>query len=106
MDRRSVLTSLFGGLVVTVSGGALLASTTSARAAPAVPDLLDQMRAAAPAVATEDDLAEATADHVRWVRQCVRRSNGRVVCRSVWVGGRRRRRCFRDRFGRLICRYY
>lgn len=105
MDRRSVLTSLFGGLVVTASGGALLASTSSASAAPAVPDLLDQMRAAAPAVATEDDIAEATAEQVRWVRRCVRRPY-RVVCRDVWVGGRRRRRrCFRDRFGRLICRY-
>lgn len=112
MDRRALLKTLFGGAVVATGGAALLASTSEAEAAslPRAANLLDEMRAASPAVATETDLEEANVENVQWGGRCWRNRWGEVVCRRgpprrVIVRRPIRRRCWRNRWGQIVCAY-
>lgn len=108
MNRRALLKTLFGGAVVATGGAALLSSTTEAEAAvPRAANLLDEMRAAAPAVATETDIENAQVEDVQWGPRCWRNRWGEIVCRrpARRVIVRPRRRCWRNRWGQIVCRY-
>jgi len=81
MDRRTALLGLLGATVVTVAGAKLAVGTAEASPAalPRLTPLLPTDGEPQPAVATEVDLDTAQIEDVQV-------------------------RCFRDRWGRLICR--
>lgn len=89
MDRRSVFKILLGAAAL-AGTGAVMAGTSEAQAARLAPvgGLLPPTDAAQPqaAVATEADLEAARVESVQWRRSCVRRWDGVVVCRPVYVG--------------------
>ncbi|WP_293796807.1 hypothetical protein [uncultured Bosea sp.] len=101
MDRRSFITSLFGGLAIASIGGAALAGTDLAKAAAPAPQPLPPADPQALDAKTARKLDEADAEFTQVVRrERVYRHNRRgrpvVVDRRVVVR--------RDRFGRPVRR--
>lgn len=115
MDRRTVFKTLFGTAML-ATGGMLLAPREAEAMPRGAAGLMDEMRRAAPAVATESDLAEAEVEQVQG-RMCWRNRWGEVVCRPrrrrvivrpdgvVIRPGGPRRRCWINRRGERVCRW-